>query len=159
MYSYKTRTESEEIFWSFQRRTSQKGHLGQSKSLWGPRGWTTWSGKVCFMKSWGSSSPFLLYFFAWHELLIPPTQNSCKSYHCPSSTTLWMIFIKKKFFFWPGPWHVEVPRLGTVPEPRQQPEPLQWQGRILNPLHHKRTPGCFLFYSFGFFKSWTSVWS
>ena len=44
------------------------------------------------------------------------------------------------FFFWPHSQHVDVPRPGTEPMPKQQPEPLQWQCWILNPLCHKGIP-------------------
>ena len=44
------------------------------------------------------------------------------------------------FFFWLHPWCMEVTRPGTESVPQQQPEPLQWQCRIHNPLHHKGTP-------------------
>ena len=40
----------------------------------------------------------------------------------------------------PPSWHVEVAGAGTEPVPQQQPEPLQWECQILNPLHHKGTP-------------------
>ena len=44
------------------------------------------------------------------------------------------------FFFWPHPPHAEVPGSGMEPTPQQQPEPLQGQHWILNPLCPKRIP-------------------
>ena len=38
----------------------------------------------------------------------------------------------RNLYFWPHPWHMEVPRQGT------EPVPLQRQFRILNLLHHSR---------------------
>ena len=43
----------------------------------------------------------------------------------------------------PGPQHAEVSGPGIKQVPWQQPEQLQWQCRILNPLHHKGTLGIF----------------
>ena len=43
-------------------------------------------------------------------------------------------------FFLPCLWHVEVPGPGIKAKLQQQPEPLQWQYWILNPLCHKGTP-------------------
>ena len=42
-------------------------------------------------------------------------------------------------FFWPHPWHVEVPGPGIKPTPQLQPVPQLHQLWILNPLHHKGT--------------------
>ena len=42
--------------------------------------------------------------------------------------------------FWSHLQHVEVPRSRMEPARWQQPKPLQWQRRILNPLCHKGTP-------------------
>ena len=49
------------------------------------------------------------------------------------------------FFFWPHPQHVEVLGQGMEAVTQLQPEPLSWQRRILNLLHHKRTPNNVLF--------------
>ena len=46
--------------------------------------------------------------------------------------------------FWPLWQHVEVPRPGVKPVPQQWLGLLQWQRQILNPLHHKGTPGTIL---------------
>ena len=43
-------------------------------------------------------------------------------------------------FFWLHPRQAEVLRPGIKPEPQGQPEPLQWQHQILNPLCHQGTP-------------------
>ena len=40
-------------------------------------------------------------------------------------------------FFWPCPWHVEVPEPGNEPMTQQWPEPLQWQSWIFSLLCHK----------------------
>ena len=37
-------------------------------------------------------------------------------------------------------WHVEVPGPGMEPTPQKQPEPLQQQSQILNPLYHQGIP-------------------
>ena len=46
------------------------------------------------------------------------------------------------FFFSFRPWlqHVEIPGPGLELTPQQQPQPLQWQHWVLNPLCHKGTP-------------------
>ena len=54
-----------------------------------------------------------------------------------TSTPKWwkyfFLFLKLIIYF--GLWHVEVPGPGIKPTPQQQPELLQWQCWILNPLH------------------------
>ena len=49
---------------------------------------------------------------------------------------LWFLFL----FFWPHPWHVELPRPGMEPSLQQRPKLLQLQCHILNPLHHRKLP-------------------
>ena len=45
------------------------------------------------------------------------------------------------FSFWLRPRHVEIPGPGIEPVSQQQPELLQGQCQVLNPLHHQGTPG------------------
>ena len=63
------------------------------------------------------------------------------------SSILYFLFLKEghlslSFFFRGGevPWYMEVPGSGIKPIPQWQPEPQQWQCRILNPLSHWGTP-------------------
>ena len=68
------------------------------------------------------------------------------------------------FFFWLGPWHVEVLGLGIEPAPQQWPELLQWQHQILNPLSHTGTPSLpfkmHLLWNFGSCFGWINFrWS
>ena len=60
--------------------------------------------------------------------------------HSPLKILCRLLYRKNQdHIFWPCPEHVEVPWLGTEPEPKQLPELLQWQCWILNLLHHKGT--------------------
>ena len=43
-------------------------------------------------------------------------------------------------FFWPHPWHAEVPRPGIEPLPQEWPVQHQWQCQILNLLSPQGTP-------------------
>lgn len=43
-------------------------------------------------------------------------------------------------FFGPHQWHAGVPGPGIQPTPEQQPQPLQRQHGILNPLRHTGKP-------------------
>ena len=74
----------------------------------------------------------------------------------------WNTFLKKKLSwgsFWGGQclWYMEVPRPGTELMPQQRPKLLQWQCRILNLLHPKRTPGIYS-YNFGY-TAWSLILS
>ena len=64
---------------------------------------------------------------------------------CPflvGSFTSWLLGFKSSlglwddspFFFWPHPWHAQVPR------PEIKPPPQQWQCQVLNLLSHQGTP-------------------
>ena len=55
-------------------------------------------------------------------------------------------YIFNFFFFWTYLQHMKFPRPGIKPVPQQPPKPLQWQGWILNLLHHRRTPTCLTFW-------------
>lgn len=48
--------------------------------------------------------------------------------------------VEQGYFFWPRPWHAEVPGPRMKPKPRQWAEPKQWQCQILNLLDHQGTP-------------------
>ena len=56
----------------------------------------------------------------------------------PTGTLMWH-YLKAVYtgFFWPCPWHVEVPGLGIEPEPQHWPELVQLQHWIFNPLRHR----------------------
>ena len=57
------------------------------------------------------------------------------------------IYLFIYLFILPHSRQMEVPRPGIEPTPQKWPKPLQWQCRILNPLHHKRTPCIYLIIS------------
>ena len=65
--------------------------------------------------------------------MVTHLQNSLAHDKKPKKKSLIFVFF---CLFWPHPWHVEVPRPGIEP-PQQQPQLLQWQCWILNPLHHR----------------------
>ena len=58
---------------------------------------------------------------------------------------LFIIYLFIYSFIWLHLQRAEVPRAGTETVPKQQPKLLQWQRQILNPLHHKRSTGKFIF--------------
>ena len=53
---------------------------------------------------------------------------------------LFFSFFSFIFYFWPHPWHVEVPRPGITPAPKQPLELQQGQGQPLSLLNHKGPP-------------------
>ena len=57
------------------------------------------------------------------------------SWVCSSSIFNIYIYI----YFWPCPWHAEVPQSSIELSPQQWTKPLQWQCQILNTPHRKRT--------------------
>ena len=57
---------------------------------------------------------------------------------------------KYLFFFWLSLQHTEVTWPGIKTAPKQEPELLQWQCWILNPLHHKEAPKHFFFFFNGY---------
>ena len=78
---------------------------------------------------------------------LSPTSRSPLTEHLLCTWHLWgtrdscpylPLMICLFFFFFLQ--HVEVPRPGIEPVPKQQPEPLQWQYHILNLLSHTGTP-------------------
>ena len=49
------------------------------------------------------------------------------------------LLLHSRVCFWLYVWHTKVLGPGTIPMPRQQPEPPQWQRGNLNPLCHQGT--------------------
>ena len=57
-----------------------------------------------------------------------------------TAVTTTPIKIEKVEGFWPHPRYVEVPGPGIESRSQHRPKLLQWQYRILNLLHHMKTP-------------------
>ena len=53
---------------------------------------------------------------------------------------LWFSVYIDHIFFWPHPWHGEVPGQGSNLYHKLWLKPQQWHHQILNLLHHQRTP-------------------
>ena len=90
--------------------------------------------KLCELLCFISFSSILDWNPFTYRLLFPMK-------HKLSFTSFGSILLCLKFcLFWLHPGHEEVPRPGIKHAPQQQPQLLQWQRWILNPLCHKRTP-------------------
>ena len=81
----------------------------------------------------------------WHSFFPPNTEAKQQEPFCPVNTVrntrnrFWKLLLWANFSFFGhtyGIWKLP----GIEPVPQQQLKPLQWQCRILNPLHHKGTP-------------------
>ena len=79
----------------------------------------------------------ILLSMKWPETISRKKDMINGRYILPTSKTIvWKYCL---LFFWPRPWHTEVPGPGIEPAPWQRPKPLQWQRWILNLLSHMGT--------------------
>ena len=87
------------------------------------------------------SNPFFFFFFFFLFLTLAAFHTFEINYLNPFLASWLQIFFPQEgdfetFFFWPYPWHGEVPRLGVKPVPELQPAPQLWQCQILTTVSH-----------------------
>lgn len=111
-------------------RMSLRGDILDKVNTWSH---TEKAGKTNLTKS---KDNYFLDFTLWS------IQHTIPSKVLPHSTRIITLWAANTFFFffWPGPWCVEVPGPGSELVPQKWPKLLQCQHRILSPLYHKRTP-------------------
>ena len=97
-------------------------------------------------------TPLKFFLFSLVHIVIPPPKIFFFFFFTVQlSIPFIVIFLFHGFcfvLFWPCPQHAEVLWPGTEPVRYWQPQPLQWQHRVLNPLHQKRIPISYFFFFF-----------